>query len=103
MEIITEITQRNQYKQPCRCASYVRMRDTVPFCDDRKSPYYLRCPAGQCERKFCGEREELLQLRSKETMEAEARVADRQKRRERERNIAEAKRAAAILEESGCE
>ena len=69
MEIVTEITQRNQYKPPCHCASYVRMRETVPFCDDPKSAYYLRCPAGECEHFDGQPREALLKQREQERTE----------------------------------
>ena len=69
MEIETEITQRNQYKPPCHCASYVRMRETVPFCDDPKSPYYLRCPAGVCDKQDGRNREDLIKQHEWERQE----------------------------------
>jgi len=86
MEVHVEISHGNQNKKPCECASYVRMRDTSPYCDDPESPYYLRCPADPCAKIDSRKREELLEQRAREQAEKEA---------------AEAERIAALVEADG--
>ena len=71
MELVVEMIQRNKRKKPCNCACYVRMRETVPFCDNPKSPYYLRCPAGTCDQQDDRDREKLLEQRAREQRETE--------------------------------
>lgn len=66
MEICTEILQRNDYRKPCACAFYVNLRGITPYCENTKSPYFMRCPAGTCEKLDKRSRAEFLEQRARE-------------------------------------